>query len=217
MVNKVLLIGNVGGEPEVRQLPSGNWVANVTLATSESWKNRQTGERQERTEWHRLVFFGRLAEVVGQYVRKGSKLYVEGRLQTREWEKDGVKRYTTEIVIDQRGQMQMLDRRPNEGQYQQAPAQQQYQQQAPAQTTSSQNYAQASGGGRQSRPAPAQGTNGNAPGYNPFNANQAQPAQHQQQAQQHQAPVAQMPPEYDGGGGFDDDIPFAKIPYLAGI
>lgn len=260
MVNKVLLIGNVGGEPEVRQLPSGNWVANVTLATSESWKDRQTGERQERTEWHRLVFFGRLAEVVGQYVRKGSKLYVEGRLQTREWEKDGVKRYTTEIVIDQRGQMQMLDRRPNEGQYQQAPAQQQYQQQAPAQqqyqqappqqqqapaqqqsapppqqppqqqsappaqqqqapaqTTSSQNYAQASGGGRQSRPAPAQGTNGNAPGYNPFNANQAQPAQHQQQAQQHQAPVAQMPPEYDGGGGFDDDIPFAKIPYLAGI
>src|SRR5690554_6870555 len=110
-VNKVILIGNVGGDPEVRYMPNGNAVANVTLATSDSWKDRETGQQQERTEWHRVVFFGRLAEIVGQYLRKGSKIYVEGRLQTREWEKDGIKRYTTEVVVDINGQMQMLDGR----------------------------------------------------------------------------------------------------------
>lgn len=114
-VNKVILIGNVGGDPEVRYLPNGNAVANVTLATSDSWKDKQTGQQQERTEWHRVVFFGRLAEIVGEYVRKGSKLYIEGRLQTREWEKDGVKRYTTEIVVDIGGQMQLLDSRGQGG------------------------------------------------------------------------------------------------------
>lgn len=114
-VNKVILIGNVGGDPEVRYLPNGNAVANVTLATSDSWKDKQTGQQQERTEWHRIVFFGRLAEIVGEYVRKGSKMYVEGRLQTREWEKDGVKRYTTEVVVDINGQMQLLDSRPQGG------------------------------------------------------------------------------------------------------
>ncbi|MFZ2290371.1 MAG: single-stranded DNA-binding protein [Halopseudomonas yangmingensis] len=113
-VNKVILIGNVGGDPEVRYLPNGNAVANVTLATSDSWKDKQTGQLQERTEWHRVVFFGKVAEVVGEYARKGSKLYVEGRLQTREWEKDGVKRYTTEVVVDMGGQMQLLDSR-NQG------------------------------------------------------------------------------------------------------
>ena len=133
-VNKVILLGNVGGDPEVRHMPNGNAVANITLATSESWKDKQTGQQQEKTEWHRIVFFGRLAEVVGQYVRKGSKLYIEGKLQTREWEKDGVKRYTTEIVVDINGQMQMLDSPQQQGgqqaqqQYQQRP-QQQYQQQ----------------------------------------------------------------------------------------
>ena len=110
-VNKVILIGNIGSEPEVRYLPNGNAVANVTLATSDSWKDKQTGQLQERTEWHRIVFFGKIAEVVGQYVSKGSKIYVEGRLQTREWEKDGIKRYTTEIVVDMGGSMQMLDGR----------------------------------------------------------------------------------------------------------
>ena len=114
-VNKVILIGNVGGDPEVRYLPNGNAVANVTLATSDSWKDKQTGQMQERTEWHRVVFFGRIAEVVGEYARKGSKLYVEGRLQTREWEKDGVKRYTTEVVVDMGGQMQLLDSRQGGG------------------------------------------------------------------------------------------------------
>lgn len=108
-VNKAILIGNVGGDPEVRYMPNGNAVANITLATSDSWKDKNTGHQQDRTEWHRVVFFGRLAEVVGEYVRKGSKLYIEGRIQTREWEKDGVKRYTTEIVVDIGGQMQMLD------------------------------------------------------------------------------------------------------------
>lgn len=123
-VNKVILIGNCGSDPEVKYLPNGNAVANVTLATSDSWKDKQTGQQQERTEWHRVVFFGRIAEIVGEYVRKGSKLYIEGRLQTREWEKDGVKRYTTEIVVDIGGQMQLLDGKPEGGQRQQAPRQQ---------------------------------------------------------------------------------------------
>ncbi|MCK9236523.1 MAG: single-stranded DNA-binding protein [Thiopseudomonas sp.] len=138
-VNKVILIGNLGADPDTRYLPNGNAVSNITLATSDSWKDRETGQQQERTEWHRVVFFGKLAEIVGQYLRKGSKVYVEGRLQTREWEKDGVKRYTTEVVVDMNGQMQMLDGRGGGDdmgasqaprQQQQAPQQQQsYQQQ----------------------------------------------------------------------------------------
>ena len=108
-VNKVILIGRLGQDPEVRYTPSGSAVANANLATSEQWKDKQSGERQERTEWHRLVFFGRLAEIVGEYCRKGSQIYVEGRLQTRKWQdKDGQDRYTTEIVA---GEMQMLDSR----------------------------------------------------------------------------------------------------------
>ncbi|MCH7816926.1 MAG: single-stranded DNA-binding protein [Proteobacteria bacterium] len=107
-VNKVILVGNVGNEPEFRVMPNGNGVANVSIATSETWKDKNTGEQQEKTEWHRVVFFNRLAEIVEQYVKKGSKLYIEGRLQTRSWEQDGVKRYTTEIVASE---MQMLDSR----------------------------------------------------------------------------------------------------------
>ncbi len=115
-INKVILIGNVGGDPETRYLPNGNAVTNLTLATSDSWRDKQTGQMQERTEWHRVSFFGKIAEIAGQYLRKGSKVYIEGRLQTREWEKDGVKRYTTEIVVDMGGTMQMLDgRSDNEG------------------------------------------------------------------------------------------------------
>ncbi|PKM28987.1 MAG: single-stranded DNA-binding protein [Gammaproteobacteria bacterium HGW-Gammaproteobacteria-11] len=140
-VNKVILIGNVGGDPEVRYLPNGNAVANVTLATSDSWKDKQTGQQQERTEWHRVVFFGRIAEVVGEYVRKGSKMYIEGRLQTREWEKDGVKRYTTEVVVDMGGQMQLLDGRPGGGE--QAAGQSRPQQQRPAQQSAPQPAQQA--------------------------------------------------------------------------
>ena len=94
-VNKVILVGNVGNDPEVRYMPNGNAVANVSVATSDSWKDRNTGDQQERTEWHRVVFFNRLAEIVEQYVKKGTKLYLEGRLQTRSWEQDGAKRYST--------------------------------------------------------------------------------------------------------------------------
>lgn len=122
-VNKVILIGNLGNDPEVRYLPNGNAVANITLATSDSWKDKQTGQQQERTEWHRVCFFGKVAEIVGEYARKGSKLYVEGRLQTREWEKDGVKRYTTEVVVDMGGQMQLLDGKPADGGARAEPAQ----------------------------------------------------------------------------------------------
>ena len=107
-VNKVILIGNLGSDPEVKYTPSGVPVANVNLATNESWTDKN-GERQERTEWHRLVFWRKLAEIVGQYLRKGSKLYVEGRLETRSWDdQSGQKRYTTEIVVND---MQMLDGR----------------------------------------------------------------------------------------------------------
>ena len=131
-VNKVILVGNVGGDPEVRYMPSGGAVTNLTLATSESWKDKQSGQPQERTEWHRVVFFNRLAEIAGEYVRKGSKLYVEGSLRTRQWEQDGVKRYTTEIVASE---MQMLDSRQGGAQqgggFQQQAAPQQNYQQAP--------------------------------------------------------------------------------------
>jgi single-strand DNA-binding protein len=115
-VNKVILIGNLGADPDTRYMPNGNAVANVSLATSESWKDRNSGEMRERTEWHRVVFYGKLAEIVGQYLKKGSKIYVEGRLQTRKWQgQDGQDRYTTEVVIDQSGTMQMLDGRGGGG------------------------------------------------------------------------------------------------------
>lgn len=113
-VNKVIIVGNLGNDPEMRQMPNGGSVANVSVATSEKWKDKQTGAQQERTEWHRIVFFNRLAEVVGQYLTKGSKVYVEGQLRTRKWQdKEGQDRYTTEIVA---GQMQMLDSRSGGGQ-----------------------------------------------------------------------------------------------------
>ncbi len=108
-INKVILVGNLGADPEVRYMPSGGAVANITIATSESWKDKQTGEQQDRTEWHRVVFFNRLAEIVGEYLRKGAKVYVEGSLRTRKWQDQaGVERYTTEIVA---AEMQMLDSR----------------------------------------------------------------------------------------------------------
>ncbi len=109
-VNKVILIGNLGRDPEVRYMPSGSAVTNVTIATSESWKDKQSGEKQERTEWHNVVFFNRLAEIAGEYLKKGSKVYVEGSLRTRKWQdkNTGTDRYTTEIVASE---MQMLDSR----------------------------------------------------------------------------------------------------------
>ncbi|MDX5151100.1 MAG: single-stranded DNA-binding protein [Acidiferrobacterales bacterium] len=108
-VNKVILVGHLGKDPDVRYAPSGQAIANITLATSEQWKDKNTGEKQERTEWHRVVFFSRLAEIAGEYLKKGSQVYIEGRLQTRKWQdKDGNDRWTTEIVAND---MQMLGSR----------------------------------------------------------------------------------------------------------
>jgi single-strand DNA-binding protein len=112
-VNKVILIGNLGRDPEVRYAPSGSAICNVTLATSRQWKDKTSGERQEETEWHRVVFYDRLAEIAGEYLKKGRPVYVEGRLKTRKWtDKDGVEKYTTEIVADQ---MQLLGGREGGG------------------------------------------------------------------------------------------------------
>jgi len=112
-INKVILVGNLGKDPEIRYSANGAAIANCTLATTESWKDRNTGEKQEKTEWHRVVFFSRLAEIVGEYLKKGSQIYVEGRLQTRKWQdQSGQDRYTTEIVANE---MQMLGSRAGAG------------------------------------------------------------------------------------------------------
>ena len=108
-INKVIVVGNLGADPDARYMPNGNAVTNISVATSESWKDKETGDRQERTEWHRVVFFGRLAEIASEYLKKGSQVYVEGRLKTRKWEdKEGNDRWTTEIVAND---MQMLGER----------------------------------------------------------------------------------------------------------
>ena len=135
-VNKVILVGTCGQDPETRYLPSGNAVTNLSLATSEQWTDKQTGQKVEKTEWHRVSLFGKVAEIAGEYLRKGSQVYIEGKLQTREWEKDGIKRATTEIVVDMQGTMQLLGGRPDNaggGQQRQAPQRepQREQQQAP--------------------------------------------------------------------------------------
>ena len=116
-VNKVILVGNLGQDPEVRYMPSGGAVANITLATSESWRDKATGEMKEQTEWHRVVLFGKLAEVAGEYLRKGSQVYIEGQLRTRKWtDQSGQDKYTTEIVVNVGGTMQMLGSRQNSAQ-----------------------------------------------------------------------------------------------------
>ena len=105
-INKVIVVGNLGADPDTRAMPSGNQVTNISVATSESWNDKVTGDKQERTEWHRVVFYGRLAEIAGDYLKKGSQVYVEGKLQTRKWEdKEGKDRWTTEIIANQ---MQIL-------------------------------------------------------------------------------------------------------------
>ena len=160
-INKVILVGNLGQDPETRYMPSGGAVTNVTIATSETWKDKQTGQPQERTEWHRVVFFNRLAEIAGEYLKKGSKVYVEGSLRTRKWQdQSGQDRYTTEIVA---AEMQMLDSRSGGGMsggygddgYSQAPAPQQRRQAAPAPSAPQ-------------RQAPAQQQNAPAPGFDDF-------------------------------------------------
>lgn len=112
-VNKVIIVGNLGRDPETRYMPNGDAVTNIAVATTESWKDKNTGEKKELTEWHRITFYRKLAEIAGQYLKKGSQVYVEGRLQTRKWtDKDGVERYTTEIIADT---MQMLGSRQGMG------------------------------------------------------------------------------------------------------
>jgi len=112
-INKVIVVGNLGGDPETRYMPSGSAVTNMTVATNESWKDKQTGEQKERTEWHKVAMFGRLAEIAAEYLRKGSQVYIEGKLRTRKWQdKDGQDRYTTEIIADE---MQMLGGRGGAG------------------------------------------------------------------------------------------------------
>lgn len=112
-VNKVILVGNLGQDPEVKYTPSGTAIANISIATTESWKDKNTGEQQEKTEWHRVVFFSRLAEIVGEYLKKGRQVYVEGRLQTRKWQdNNGNDRYMTEVVASE---MQMLGNRQGDG------------------------------------------------------------------------------------------------------
>lgn len=137
-VNKVILVGNLGKDPEVRYTPDGRGIANLTVATSETWKDKSSGQQQEKTEWHRVVIFGKLAEIAGEYLRKGSQVYLEGKLQTRKWQdKDGADRYSTEVVIDGfTGSMQMLGSRQGGGEASFGGGQQQQkqrpQQQAPA-------------------------------------------------------------------------------------
>jgi len=145
-INKVILIGNLGQDPEVKYMPSGGAVTNVTIATSESWKDKTTGEQKENTEWHRVVFFRRLAEIAGEYLKKGSKVYIEGRLQTRKWQdQSGNDRYTTEIIANE---MQMLDSRSGGGgDFSKAPAQQQPQPAASGAAVSNDSSSSNSGGG----------------------------------------------------------------------
>lgn len=130
-VNKVILVGTCGQDPEVRYLPNGNAVTNLSLATSEQWTDKQSGQKVEKTEWHRVSLFGKVAEIAGEYLGKGSQVYIEGKLQTREWEKDGIKRYTTEIVVDMQGTMQLLGGRPQEDKQGSRSGQQQRPQQSP--------------------------------------------------------------------------------------
>jgi single-strand DNA-binding protein len=200
-INKVILIGNLGTDPEVRYMPQGGAVANLTVATSESWTDKATNEKKEQTEWHRVVIYQRLAEIAGEYLRKGSKVYIEGKLKTRKWQdKDGVERYTTEIIANE---LQMLDGRGDgqqqgggmgggqQGGYQKPAQQQQGGYQQPAQQAAP-AYQQPQQGGYQQAAPQQQG------GYQ-------KPAQpqggYQQPAQQQRAP---MEPPID----FDDDIPF---------
>ena len=116
MINKVILIGNLGRDPEIRYTPSGMAVANFSIATSEKWKDKSTGEMKERTEWHRIVAWGRLGEICGEYLSKGRQVYIEGRLQTRSWEQDGVTKYSTEVIANE---MKMLGTREGGGSFKQ--------------------------------------------------------------------------------------------------
>ncbi|MDM7482772.1 MAG: single-stranded DNA-binding protein [Halomonas sp.] len=195
-INKVILIGNLGQDPEVRFTPSGTAVANLNLATSDTWMDRQSGQRQERTEWHRVVLFNKTAEIAQQYLKKGSKVYIEGRLQTRKWQdQNGQERYSTEIVAND---MQMLDGRSGDYQGGGAP-QGGYAQQAPAQSAPPQQHYQ-----QPPQQAPQQG--GYAPQQNA--APQRGGAAPQQQPPAHQQSSSYGAPDPGNFDDFDDEIPF---------
>ncbi len=208
-INKVILVGNLGKDPEVRYMPSGGAVANVTIATSESWKDKQTGEQKDRTEWHNVVFYNRLAEIAGEYLRKGAQIYVEGSLRTRKWQdKSGQDRYTTEIIGSE---MQMLggrggsaggfDNAPQSGGYNQAPQQGGYQPQQSPQPAAAAQPPQ-SGYGQ----APQQGGFNQAPQQGGYNQNPSQAPQ--QGGYNQQAPKPQGGNDFGSFDDFDDDIPF---------
>ncbi len=221
-VNKVIIVGNLGKDPEVRFMPNGGAVANLAVATSETWKDKQTGEQKERTEWHNIVMYQRLAEIAGEYLKKGSKVYLEGSLQTSKWtdKQTGQDRYKTEIKANE---LQMLDSKGMQGQggYQQQAPQQQggFQQQAPQQQGgfAPQQQAPQQQGGFAPQQQAAQQQGGFAPqqaaqqqgGFAPQQSHQQAPAQQSgfanQGQQQQQAPkVNPQEPSID----FDDDIPF---------
>ena len=207
-VNKVILVGNLGEDPDVRYMPNGNPVAKISLATSESYKDKNTGQMVEKTEWHRVIFFGKLAEIVGEYCRKGSQIYVEGKLQTRKWtDQQTIERFTTEIVVDGfTGQMQML------GQRQQG------------QASNAQGGQQQGSYGQNNQ---GQQNNQNTQGNNSYgNSNNNYQGNNQGQNSQQQGGFAPKQKQgvsnsqYMSGGAsnpmepgidFDDDIPFAPI------
>lgn len=193
-INKVILIGNVCADPEVRYLPNGGAVANLSLATNESWTDKNTGQKQEKSEFHRIVFFGKLAEVVAQYVKKGDPLYVEGKLQTRKWQDQaGNDKYTTEIVVDGfGGQMQMLGSNGGKQGAQQNMAQQPYQQPDYHNSAPQQNAQQ-------------QQMSNNNPYAQARVGHVAQQPQHQPVMQNHPAP--------NNGQQLPDDFEESKIPF----
>lgn len=220
-INKVILVGNLGQDPEVRYMPNGNAVANITLATSDSYKDKNTGQLVDKTEWHRVVFFGKLAEVVGEYCRKGSQIYVEGKLQTRKWQdQQGQDKYTTEIVVDGfTGQMQMLGGRgENAGGNASGGFQQQNQQQsgfAPQQSQDFNQGGQQQQGGFNQQPAqqqsaPAQQSGGFAPqqGGQQQSGGFAPQQQSGGFAPKQNAPQGGASNPMEPPIDFDDDIPF---------
>jgi len=215
-VNKVILVGNCGQDPEIRYMPNGNAVANVTLATSESYKDKNTGQAVEKTEWHRVVLFGKLAEITGEYVRKGSQIYVEGKLQTRKWtDQQGVERYTTEIVVDGfTGQMQMLGARQG-GQTQGNQGNNNYQGQQNNHAQGN-NHGQAQGNnsygnGNNNHQGNSQAQRKQQGGFTPKQNNNQQGVSNNQYMSGGQAQGTAGDPMGPGGDFYDDDIPFAPI------
>ncbi|GEK11904.1 single-stranded DNA-binding protein [Pseudoalteromonas sp. McH1-7] len=212
-VNKVILVGNLGQDPEVRYMPNGNGVANISIATTDSWKDKNTGQLQERTEWHRVVLFGKLAEVAGEYLRKGSQVYIEGRLQTRKWtDQSGQEKYTTEIVVDMGGQMQMLGGRGEQqgqggGQYQGGQQQQNNYGQQSYNQAPQQQYAQPQQQSNQQQggfaPQQSQQNTQQSSGFGGQSQGGFAPQQNQNQSQSGGSSNPMEPPI-----DFDDDIPF---------